>query len=112
MLPQSCERKKHPGLCFLLFSEKKAGTFGTLRQAESRFYEKRLKILEGLTNYCSRVASGGVEAQTVTDANGRFAFELQRGGYTLRAAWTDAEGRPAAREFSVEAPAEQLDLAL
>ena len=55
---------------------------------------------------------GRVEAQTVTDANGRFAFELQRGGYTLRAAWTDAEGRPAAREFSVEAPAEQLDLAL
>ena len=55
---------------------------------------------------------GRVEAQAVTDANGRFAFELQRGSYTLRAAWTDAEGRPAARELSVEAPAEHLDLAL
>ena len=55
---------------------------------------------------------GREEARTVTDANGRFAFELQRGSYTLRAAWTDAEGRPAARELSVEAPAEHLDLAL
>lgn len=55
---------------------------------------------------------GRVEAQTVTDANGQFAFELQRGSYTLRAAWTDAEGKPATRELSIEAPAEHLDLAL
>ncbi len=47
-----------------------------------------------------------VVAETVTDINGQFSFNVKKGDYTLRLTTTDAAtGQPVTRIASITAPA-------
>lgn len=74
---------------------------GTVKLADQPVANATVQVLK----------NDSVEAQTTTDANGRFAVKVKRGGYTLRVQWMDAEGQPVVRTVDFKAPNTNLNVA-
>ena len=74
---------------------------GTVKLADQPVANATVQVLK----------NDSVEAQTTTDAKGRFAVKVKRGGYTLRVQWTDASGQPVTRTVDFKAPNTNLNVA-